>query len=357
MLDDSLAVGRRFLLNSQRAEGNFHYRYDFLARKDSEADMSVRQAGVLWGLALIHQDEPSAETAAAVARGLRFFVHHSRRTPDGGRLIAYPGDEAGSTGAVALVCLALVEMFRTDLQAPLRERYRRELDEYLRFLLSLRRPDGQFHSDYDLHSGTGSGVPSPYYDGESLLALVKAARYAGRADLQKAALGSAERMHQANVVRAQETHLDSDITKGFYQWGTMAYFELYTSGWPGTEIYASRAISLAHWMIDVHRTLLRRRNTGYAYEGLVSAWELARLTADRHSQERIGAVIARGLKKLTSWQVGGPTPNGYLRKHPTNDPRAVGGVMNAEDDPRLRVDVTQHQMHAVILARRYVYKR
>ena len=29
--------------------------------------------------------------------------------------------------------------------------------------------------------------------------------------------------------------------------------------------------------------------------------------------------------------------------------------MNACDDPELRIDVTQHQMHAVILARRYLW--
>jgi hypothetical protein len=29
--------------------------------------------------------------------------------------------------------------------------------------------------------------------------------------------------------------------------------------------------------------------------------------------------------------------------------------MNADDDPLLRIDVTQHQMHAVLLARRFVY--
>jgi len=29
--------------------------------------------------------------------------------------------------------------------------------------------------------------------------------------------------------------------------------------------------------------------------------------------------------------------------------------MNHKEEPPLRIDVTQHQMHAVILARRYVY--
>jgi len=35
---------------------------------------------------------------------------------------------------------------------------------------------------------------------------------------------------------------------------------------------------------------------------------------------------------------------------------AIGGVQNHRRESPLRLDVTQHQMHAVILARRYVYK-
>ena len=40
---------------------------------------------------------------------------------------------------------------------------------------------------------------------------------------------------------------------------------------------------------------------------------------------------------------------------PVDDPALIGGVLRAADRSELRIDVTQHQMHAVILARRYVY--
>ena len=69
--------------------------------------------------------------------------------------------------------------------------------------------------------------------------------------------------------------------------------------------------------------------------------------------------IDTGLYKLTGWQVGGPLQHGnsFLLKYPTNDPLAVGGIMNHRERPPLRIDVTQHQMHAVILALKYVYPR
>ena len=108
-------------------------------------------------------------------------------------------------------------------------------------------------------------------------------------------------------------------------------------------------------MIDVHKTLERTRNTAYAYEGIIHAYELARVTGDKNHTEKFASVIDEGLYKLTSWQVGGPIQNEYLQNHTTSDTLAIGGIMNHKEEPPLRIDVTQHQMHAVILARRYVY--
>ena len=48
---------------------------------------------------------------------------------------------------------------------------------------------------------------------------------------------------------------------------------------------------------------------------------------------------------------------GHLVLTKTDDPKAIGGVMNSKSYPKLRIDVTQHQMHAVILARRFIYKK
>jgi hypothetical protein len=158
-------------------------------------------------------------------------------------------------------------------------------------------------------------------------------------------------MYQFYIVKALQLDPDSDTTKGFYQWSSMSFFEIYMAGWD--DRWAQRTIQLAYWMIDVHKTLKRRRNTGYAYEGLISAWQLARESNDSAALLKIGQVIALGLPKLTSWQVGGPNPNAFLRDNPTDDPKAIGGIMNSCDEPTLRVDVVQHQMHAVILAQRY----
>jgi UDP-N-acetylmuramoyl-tripeptide--D-alanyl-D-alanine ligase len=236
---------------------------------------------------------------------------------------------------------------------------RRQLDEYLRFLRSLECSDHRFHGKYLWESGEGWGSPSPYADGEILLALVNAARYAGHRDVRATVLRSADAAYLAYadpVLQGSRDSSHEDRAKGFFQWGCMAYVELVESGWPGSDAYSSRAIRMAHWMIDVHGTLQRRRNTSYAQEGIIAAYQLACLAGDRASGEKFRSAVAQGLGRLTTWQIGGPVPCTYLRDNRTDDPRSVGGVLDAPADPMLRIDTTQHQMHAVILARRHVFR-
>ena len=358
LLDTSLALGRTYLLNNQRPAGTFTYEYDFVRRRLSRADNDVRQAGALWGLSLIHHDRPTPATAEAVRRGLAFFDQCSRAADDGRKYVVYPHSTVGHTGTVALIALALVDFLRTEADLPRSDadKYRRDLDAYIRFLLSARRKDGLFHQNYLLTTGRPAQDPSPYADGEALLALARAARYAAYEKLKDDICRSAEAMYQAHVVRALAADPDSRTTKGFYQWGSMAYHEIHAAGWDEDNRYPRRVIDLAHWMINVHRVRQRGRNTAYAYEGLVTAWEMARRIGDAAAMQKIGRVVDAGLANLTTWQVGSPVANAYLRvAHRMRDEQAVGGVMNSQADPVLRIDVTQHQMHAVILARRFIY--
>ncbi len=356
LLDRSLALGRQHLLRNQLPNGTFNYEYDFVRNTYSSEESQVRQAGALWGVALLHHDAPTAETVGAVIKGLAFFDAASKAPQPHLKYVAYPGEKRGRTGTVALVALALIELLRSKADLPNRKKYERDLEQYLNFLLSLRMRDGRFYGGYLLSNGKGVSRPSPYSDGEALLAFIKAAKYAGHAEHKQIILHSAASMHRRYVTRALARDPDSDITKGFYQWSSMAFYEIYTTGWEGAADYAGRVIELAHWMIDVHEVLVRRKNTGYAYEGITTAYELAKLTGDHAAMEKFRAVIEQGLFELTTWQVGSPVENAYLRRHNNRSPLAIGGVMNGASYPRLRIDVTQHQMHALVLARRYLYQ-
>lgn len=354
LLDESLQLGRRFMLASQLDDGTFRYHVHFRTGETAPEQNVVRQAGALWGLALIHQDQPSAETRAALLKGLGFFDRCSRMAGGEQRFIEYPGGLDGRAGAVALISLALIDFLRAE-PPDQHVAWQRRRDEYLNFLLSLRRADHHFHQSYLPGSGEGWGQGSPYYDGEILLALVKAARYAGREELRQQCLLSAEAMYDRYMRQAVEQRVDAGAAKGFYQWGSMALLELAHSSWGESERYARRTIDMAHWMIDVHRVLERRRNTAYAFEGILCAWQLARELDDDAAAQKFRGAIERGLGRLTSWQVAGPRPSAYLRAAGPPHPTCRGGVLSADQHPWLRIDTTQHQMHAVILARRYIW--
>jgi len=360
ILKRSLTLGKRYLLNSQNPDGSFTYMYNWIKKRTKNEHSQVRQAGALWGLSLIYHNNPDAELAGALQKGIKFFEKNSKQSTDGKKWITFPEDLSGKTGTVALYTLSLIDTLRRPefLDANFRESLESNLDNYLSFLVSLRTEDGLFYKSYTYDKGKGFGSsPSPYFDGETLLALTKAAKYLDKRELIPIILESADAMYFAHVEKALRIDPDSNKTKGFFQWGIMSFFELATSDWKDTKKYGDKAIDLAEWMIDVHCTLSRKKNTAYAYEGIVLSRELAHRSNDTFHSNKFACVTDMGLSRLTSWQVGGPMQNDYLRnRHYSMDKRAMGGVMNSKRDKKLRIDVTQHQMHAVILALRYIYR-
>jgi UDP-N-acetylmuramoyl-tripeptide--D-alanyl-D-alanine ligase len=357
-IDRSIELGARFLLAHQKPAGNFDYEYDWRAKRYTDEDNEVRQAGALWGVALLYRDQPTPERRAAVEKGLSFFETHSVNTEHGTRCVAYPGRSSSGIGTVALVALSIIEYLRTPGAPPnARAHQEAQLNGYLAELRAAVNPDGLWFGDYSTETCTPSGQPSPYSDGEALLTLVEAMKYLGRDELRELALRAAEAGHELNVTRALAEDSDSDRTKGYYQWSSMAYYELATSDVPHAARFGDYLLSLADWQIDVHHTLLRRRNTGYAYEGLIPAYDMARRRGDRAREAKYACVIDIGLQRLMSWQVGGPLANRSTRDVDPNDRLAVGGVQNAAHDPPLRIDVTQHQTHALLFARQFIYSR
>ncbi|MDD5344527.1 MAG: hypothetical protein PHW12_08920, partial [Smithella sp.] len=289
ILDQSIELAGKYILSSQKEEGNFVYEYDFETHQTSTFDSQVRQAGALWGLALTHKEHSSAQTFLAMEKGLRFFKTHSLLIKNT-RFIVYPRERFGSLGTVALVTLALIDFIPTVKDKKIKERYKSDLNQYLNFLLSARQKNGQFYSSYNLETGQPFGNPSPYFDGEALLALVKAANYSGYKQLKPVVLQSASRMYEVHVRQALEKDADSPITKGFYQWGSMSFFEIYQVRWGNYRQFGQYVIDLAYWMIDVHETLTRPRNTAYAHEGLSCAWEIARQEKNEQAAQKIADV-------------------------------------------------------------------
>jgi hypothetical protein len=356
VLSRSIKLGTSFLLAHQKPEGTFDYQYDWRDHSLSDEDQETRQAGALWGLTLLYQDEQRPDLAAAIERGLAYFNEHSLLVK-GARCTVYPGSEVGHAGTIALVALAHIEYLRAarELPSERRELFDKLLGEYLQMLTQSMLDTGLWYGDYELKKCKPQGEASAYSDGEALLALVKAAKYLGRKDLLPSIMTAAAAGKRLNIDEALEHDRDSDVTKGYYQWSSMAFYELAASDFPETKVYGDTLLQLADWVIDTHRILTRNRNTGYAYEGIIHAYAFAKQRKDAARTAKYACVIDLGLEHLLSWQVGSPLASRYTAAVSPADVKAVGGVQNEAFDSALRIDVTQHQLHATQLARQYVY--
>ena len=360
LLDESLVLGTEYLLRNQRPEGNFRYAVDAVTDRAVNKDYSVHQAGAAWRLAMIHAVEPELDgarprldLAEAMRKTIEFFDTRSRRTIFGGRYVRYPGERKGRIGVVALVLLAHLERLRgasDDTPIGQMSETTDHIHEYVKFILGSRQDDGQFHEYYDIENGDRYGDPDPYDEGQILLALTEAATELKSRELQETALEIAELGYQKYVEEVQPD-TDTRLAKRYYPWAGLAYFELATEKWGDAEKYGQRLLDMADWFVDTHKPLDRSENTAYAYHVMVPAYRIALSPADLPHVEKFDCSIQSGIKRLLSWQHGGPLESASVTSQDTVNLSAHGGVVRGDEDSTLRLDATQDHLHAIALAR------
>ena len=365
ILKSSLSLGSNFLKNNQKPEGNFNYQFDFITMKFDTGDNQVRQAGALWGVSLIYLFNGDPAMKESLDRGLKFFFENTASAgKNGAKVIKYPGARFSKTGAVALVALSIIEYLRAEkegrivLDESYRSRLREHLEGYLQHLLNMKLDNMHFSGTFYQPLRYSHSKYNPYADGEVLLCFIKAAKYLDYKELIPVVQSSSFIIAKDYTMDQWPDDPDSDLTKAFFQWSCMTFWEYQDAGWEESEYYSDYVLTMSWWMIYTHNTLKRTRNTAYAYEGIVPAYDIAVKRGDNPAADDLRYTIDTALSKLTSWQVGGPLQfkNRLLRSQKEFEPIAIGGVMNHKAEPLLRIDVAQHQMHALIWALKYVYK-
>ena len=365
ILTQSFNEGNKYLLNNQKPEGNFNYQYNFVTKELDNDDNQVRQAGAVWGLSLNFQYRQDPEVKAALDKSLKFFFSNTEiGLSEDSLFINYPGQYASQTGTVALISLAIIEYLRTEKAGniTLDEAYKQELMNYLKgyieHLKDMQFPNKRFSQFILMPSKTKYPKSSPYFDGETLLCFVKAAKYLGFTELIPIIEETSIQLAKYYTMDQLKTEPDPNLTKAFFQWSCMAFWEYQDAKWANYKLYRKYVVSMGWWMIHAHHTLRRTRNTGYAYEGIIHAYLIAKEDGNKKALNDFENTIDIANYKLLSWQVNGPlsSANKFLRYYKIDDKLANGGFMNHKREPLLRVDVTQHQMHAIILALRHIYR-
>ena len=361
ILMQSLEAARAYYLNQQKTDGNFKYLLDLSDGKTSDDDNQVRQAGAIWGLSCLNRDFFNEPTRRALLLGFDFFIRNIKTLPTGETVIVYPGEKNLNSGTVALFCLALTDFLAGQdkyLDQNTKDKYRRILFTHLQFLRTMELDDGSWSRAYELSSGIRKPVPSSYYDGEALLAYCKAARLYNRKDLIRRINFALPRLIHRYTVQTWQPDGDQDLTKGFYQWGSMAFAEYVEAGWePHAKLAADAAMALAWWQIDENQLEAKKANVAYAVEGLAATWRIARMTKREAEEKRLKSVIDTIMGKLILCQYKGPFMqyNPYLMSLKNVVPEAYGGITAAQNSPFVRIDNVQHQVHATLLMLEYLY--
>ncbi|MGA8259339.1 MAG: hypothetical protein WB783_03915 [Arenicellales bacterium] len=348
-LETCVVLCRRHLIAMQTAQGNFRYEYDWEKHEYSDDDAPVRQAGTLWGLANLNRLRPASVVYDICRRGLAFYDRHSGVTGAGGRFTTYPGERDGSAGSVALVALTLIELLRgATIDAVDAVRWRALLKEYLRYLLEIQLPDGRWPSQYDA-AGRPHGDPSPFFDGEALLALTRAARYLGLSGMEDAISRGAAGAYRRYILLALRGDQQSRAAIAYYQWGTMAMYEIVGARWSESERYEQLVYYLADWVCGVRRLGELKHNPAATLEGLIHAFDLARSGASPDQRRLYRETIEVCLQRMLSLQAGHPRAGSFVRRAPRIDP-VIGGCQHKPERAKLRIDFALHQLHAAMLA-------
>ena len=208
LLDDSIALASRHLLDAQLAGGLFDYDFDFLLARASGKANIVRQAGTTYALGetFSHSRDPALREplARAVAALAAKSIAVTQGAAEKGNLISFNGKRSGiKSGATALALLAELYYFRTSGDG----RFAHQRDAWLNGLLALHRPGAGFLRAPDAQE------ESHYYNGEIWLAL---AFYSATFEVPglEARLKEVDDYMMAAYGRAP--HI------GFFHWGVMA---------------------------------------------------------------------------------------------------------------------------------------
>ena len=354
-LDESLNLGTRYLVTNRSANGRFRYAYDWVNDEQIRWDYSVHQAEALWGLALANRELPKDSVRAALTQTLGFFESRSRAI-DNARYLDYPSERKGRLGSLALLALTYSELLR-DRSAYSDEElghFANQLDGYVLAITRAWQDNGGFREYYNPETGDSFGNRDPYDDGQALLALTHVAVYLGREELREQLLRSVEAAHQIYIARVLVDDTGTQATNVYYRWASLTYFALATSGWPEAQVYGDRLIALSQWMVGSRFRLNNSDHLAYVYQGMVLAYELAVRRGNRDLAQSLGCALESGLDSLTRFQLGTYRHREFVGDTDQLNPRAIGGVQLSEDSSRLRIDVTQQQVHLAILARRYL---
>lgn len=335
--------GADWLVAGQERSGRFGYEYLPYVGEYTSGDNIVRQAGSLYILGEFYraQDKSDRELEKAIESSIDYFKDLSKSLGDGEGACVRSGLKSFNcqTGTTALALLGILSYVEQDTD--LQEKYYDAITDYADFLLASRLEGAGFSENYNFGGGFKDSE-SPFFTGETMLALVRYYQYDARPEVKE-------------VLNEVFDYLkEKEYESPLYLW-IMAALKDMQALWPNDE-YVEYASDFTSMRLN---DAVRRHGTVHNYcaplEGLTSAYSVLAGNESKEYLTRLNDEIEYWLALTTDLQLDAARPyrvamiDNTLQMVKVVDPAlAHGGFLTGQDEPTQRIDFTQHCMSAYL---------
>lgn len=338
----SLSLAEDWLVLNIKEKGCFNYIYDPVSDEYSASNNMIRQ--LMASRVLAEMSQTNNSLIYLHERNLDFIFNYWYFEDNNYGYIYY--DDKSKLGAIAMA-------LRTLVYSPFFDDYQSEVEKLANCILFLQNDDGSFEPwyiepDYDYDKE----YLLTFYSGEAILSLV---------DLY---LKTNNNTYLDAAVLSQDYYLDKYVVKlndnyypAYVPWHTQSLNKLYKI--TKQEKYSDAVFVLNDKLLEIQdteniETLGRFYNSMYPEygsphsssdgvytEGLVYAYEIAEMINDKIHKDIYLAAIRLGVHNLISLQYNKSNSQIY-----DNPEKILGGIQINIDNPRLRIDTTQHTLDA-----------
>ncbi len=399
--EKALALSADWLVDNQKADGQFMYSYFPEKDRDPNQRNIVRHGLAAYGLAMAYECDHRETTRAAAVKALEYMFESTRwgegpPAPDGStgpadewqgkripRNMAYvrytDADKNGPIGKMGTVAAAVFTLTHLAGAGDMPPEWRRTLLGYGEFLLFMQKEDGSFHHYYCTSNHSYYGTETTIYPGEILLDLSRI--YGATGDEKYAeAFERGTRFYDRwwKNVSGQRlpdgTYTDPvrvDLVQ-FVPWISMAMADMVprvVAAQPArARDYARFGIDASVWIADEYQfddarsffpdylggyykmaTELPAMHGCVYTEGTAAAYQLARLTGDPRRRKLHRATVLGC--RFAIQQIVTPGVSDFWMPNPQ---RAHGGVRYSLNGNKLRIDYSYHSMSAIYQALKYM---
>lgn len=341
-ITNSIERQGKWFVQNQKEGGDFIYERTVATGEANERNNIVRQAGVIYALAMLYHYNHDSDTQQALEKGFAYFQGLTKIQNTEASSITY--NNRTPSNATALLILGLAEYIETDEKHKTAENL-----EYLvklsNYLVSTQTLSGAYINNYT----TMGPVESDYNNGESMYALMRSYNI------------TQKETYLLSVKRMADYALDyygkQKFNSSFFSWGMAGFAHLYQINpddryWKFLKIYADKYMSgrgTSYEQYLLHKSVSNiSPGTSVFLEGVDHIAWIAK-TKDKILYINLKLHVQKMLDYLLMYEINSP-----YGKYNSKSDMVNGAICSQITCETARIDFLQHNVSAILLYMRFL---